>query len=321
MSQEKSTEEFVMVAGAPSANSEGSIDTQGVVLADDEGTASSKGAMQMFEPLLDQIHNWSKQIAPHLETCGAGMDKAMALVNAAIAATLTEYSKKIEPLVAKGGDEVKKAAAPVYEALQQLLAKLEPFIAKLEPFTAPATTAVQTGTAAAVDAIKGLLAKLAPLADQAKVHVLEWNTTQLQPWMAHTGAAIKVSSVAALETARVQSAAAARATEEFYTTQLQPWAAHTGEQLKVHAAAAAKSVEVWNDTQLQPFIAAKIAPVATEWWMETLRCFCVPLAGIVAMAGLKEQAGQLHALAPEKIAAGGDYPAAANPPPTEPAAA
>ena len=52
-----------------------------------------------------------------------------------------------------------------------------------------------------------------------------------------------------------------------------------------------------------------------------LTCYLLPAQGIVAMAGLKEQAGQLHALAPEKIAAGGDYPAAANPPPTEPAAA
>ena len=73
-------------------------------------------------------------------------------------------------------------------------------------------------------------------------------------------------------------------------------------------------------TRVQPWIATTVTPVATEWWLDTLRCFCVPLASIVAMTGMKEQAAKLHAIAPEKIAAGGAYPTAANPPATEPAA-
>ena len=69
-----------------------------------------------FEPLLNQIHQWSRQLAPHLETCGAGMDQVVAPV----AATLTDWSKQVEPHLAHGGEEVKKGAAKVHEALVQV---------------------------------------------------------------------------------------------------------------------------------------------------------------------------------------------------------
>jgi hypothetical protein len=69
--------------------------------------------------------------------------------------------------------------------------------------------------------------------------------------MAHTGEMIKVSSVNALENAKVKGAEAVKAAEVCYTTQVVPWAAQTGEQIQVQAAAAAKQVEAWNTTTLQ----------------------------------------------------------------------
>ena len=77
-------------------------------------------------------------------------------------------------------------------------------------------------------------------------------------------------------------------------------------------------MQAWNASQLQPWwdeTNAALCAVATEWWVEALRCFCLPIASAVAMAGLKEHAAKLQALVPPEKgpAALGVYPAAAEP--------
>ena len=114
-------DDFVMVKGRTSGSSGGSDDSQVVVAAEDMPTGAqeqneSTGPIIAFVPLLNQIHQWSRQLAPHLETCGAGMDQVVAPV----AATLTDWSKQVEPHLAQGGEEVKKGAAKVHEALVQV---------------------------------------------------------------------------------------------------------------------------------------------------------------------------------------------------------
>lgn len=113
-------------------------------------------------------------------------------------------------------------------------------------------------------------------------------------------------------------AAPPQATQQWNETTLQPWAAQTGQLIQEHTASFAGHVRVWNANQLQPWwneTNAALCAVATEWWMEALRCFCLPIASAVAMAGLKEHADKLHALVPPEKgpAALGVYPAAAEP--------
>lgn len=76
---------------------------------------------------------------------------------------------------------------------------------------------------------------------------------------------------------------------------------------QVASVKAGQDLQVWQETQFQPWVANTAVPTATKWWHEALICFCVPLAAIVANAGLKEQAAQLKALVPEKAE---EYPAA-----------
>ena len=96
-------------------------------------------------------------------------------------------------------------------------------------------------------------------------------------------------------------AAPPQATQQWNETTLQPWAAQTGQLIQEHTASFAGHVRVWNANQLQPWwneTNAALCAVATEWWMEALRCFCLPIASAVDMAGLKELADNLHALVP-----------------------
>ena len=114
-------------------------------------------------------------------------------------------------------------------------------------------------------------------------------------------------------------------TQQWNETALQPWVAQTGQLIQEHTASVAGHMQAWNAAQLQPWFAetnAALGAVAREWWLEALRCFCLPFASAVAMAGLKEHAAKLHALVPPEKgpAALGVYPAAANPPPTQPSA-
>lgn len=265
----------------------------------------------MMKPLIAQVQEWTRQLEPFVAQTGTAVQTAVAPVAAALQTWAAEH---VEPLVQRGGEEVRKAVAPALEALKALLARLEPYLTSI-------STAVQAAVQPAFDAVKQLLEHLQPLVLNAAVELrknssaaalalAEWNKTQLQPWAAQTGQAIKVSSVAAFENAKVQTLAAGAAVQEWNTTQLQPWAAQTGEQLKTHAINTAANVQQWNETQFQPWIANTAAPTAQKWWQEALICFCVPLAGVVAMAGLKDQAAKLQALAPEKAIEEGPFPSA-----------
>ena len=181
----------------------------------------------LVEPLLNQLNQWSRKLAPLLEQGGAQVDNVVAPVGA----KLKEWSMTLQPLVARGGDEVSKALAPVYEALVQvcalvlqthhahgptgcwlLLTRLRgaQLLARLEPYTTPAIDVVRGGATSVVDVIKGLLHQLAPLWKEACRGTIEWHTTQLQPWLATTGDTIKASSAAVLEDAKLRGAAVAK---------------------------------------------------------------------------------------------------------------
>jgi len=276
--------------------------------------ATPSQLVTLVEPLLNLLNQTSRQLAPLLEKGGAELEKFVTPVGA----TLQEWSLTLQPLVERGGDEVNKVLAPVREQLEQLQARLE-------PYTTPAIDAARSAVTNVVDVIKGLLHQLAPLWQEACRGTLEWHATQLTPFLATTGEQIKLISVAALDTSaaaiedvKLRSVAAAQATQQWNETTLQPWAAQTGQLIQEHTASFAGHVRVWNANQLQPWwneTNAALCAVATEWWMEALRCFCLPIASAVAMAGLKEHADKLHALVPPEKgpAALGVYPAAAEP--------
>lgn len=261
----------------------------------------------LVEPLLNLLNQSSRQLAPLLEQGGAQVDQVVAPVSA----KLQEWSLTLQPLVERGGDEVSKALAPVHEALVQLLARLE-------PYTTPAIDAARGAVTSVVDVIKGLLHQLAPLWQEACRGTMEWHATRLQPFLATTGDQIKATSVAALEDVKLRGVAVAQATQQWNETALQPWAAQTGQMIQEQTSGVAGHVLAWNASQLQPWwdeTNAALCAVATEWWVEALRCFCLPIASAVAMAGLKEHAAKLHALVPPEKGppALGAYPAAAEP--------
>jgi len=260
----------------------------------------------MVAPLLAQVEQWSKQLQPIVAQSGTAVKDAVAPVAAAINAWSQE---NVDPLVKKGGEEVKKALEPALKALQELLAKLEPYLTSIQ-------TAVADAVRPAWEAILALIERLKPLVLQGMealktngaataIALAEWNKTQLQPWAATTGHAIKVSSIAAAEQAKVKSIEAAAAAKQWNEEQFQPWAKKTGDELKENTVKTVANVQQWNDEQFKPWVANTAVPTATKWWQEALVCFCVPLSQAVATAGLKDQAAALKALAPEK-----EYPAA-----------
>ena len=243
----------------------------------------------------------NEQLQPILAKSGEAVATAVAPVGPALQAWSAEH---LEPLVKRGGEELQRALVPAQEQLQLLLAKIDPHYTS-------AVEKVKEAIKPAWDAIIELIEKIKPIVANAVVALkenslkaqealVEWNKTQLTPWALQTGQAIQVSSAAAWENAQVKSKEAAFAIGEWNETQLQPWAKQTGAVLQEHTLKTQAAVDEWNKSHFQPWVANTAVPQTQKWWRGAVVCFVAPLASVVAAAGLKDQAEKLQGIAKER---------------------
>ena len=317
--------------------------------------ATPSQLVTLVEPLLNLLNQTSRQLAPLLEKGGAELEKFVTPVGATlqewsltlqplverggdevnkvlapVREQLEQLQARLEPYTTPAIDAARSAVTNVVDVIKGLLHQLAPLwqeacrgtlewhATQLTPFLATTGEQIKLISVAALDpsaaAIEDVKLRSVAAAQVGAPHHCcpRSNPTYPYPTRHLTTATIPYSPDSAVRAAPPQ------ATQQWNETTLQPWAAQTGQLIQEHTASFAGHVRVWNANQLQPWwneTNAALCAVATEWWMEALRCFCLPIASAVAMAGLKEHADKLHALVPPEKgpAALGVYPAAAEP--------
>ena len=317
--------------------------------------ATPSQLVTLVEPLLNLLNQTSRQLAPLLEKGGAELEKFVTPVGATlqewsltlqplverggdevnkvlapVREQLEQLQARLEPYTTPAIDAARSAVTNVVDVIKGLLHQLAPLwqeacrgtlewhATQLTPFLATtgeqikliSVAALDTSAAAIEDVKLRSVAAAQVGAPHHCCHTLRPHLPLPHPPSHHGYHTILTRSAV--------PAAPPQATQQWNETTLQPWAAQTGQLIQEHTASVAGHVRVWNANQLQPWwneTNAALCAVATEWWMEALRCFCLPIASAVAMAGLKEHADKLHALVPPEKgpAALGVYPAAAEP--------